>query len=479
MGNNSYFRTDSIGAKGYDFSCIYRPAYVHETNTSNYSFNFGGYYSPSTGGYSQASYAMPNSTYSSNPVSQGYADPNGGTQDSGNLIGAIQTHLANVASLSQIKDDKNLSQARKDEIAGILKEAKQIEKNARENANYSIILEGIVEMAAELDTQAAELFAVCQEEIANALQNPETKGSGGGSGEGAGSSTPSTSSDAVEVTEGDIELSDAEIKSRYGVSTQNPIRVDYMASSLASGACDEVNDWDDDDSRNAFKKYFGDGAVAGQVTSNNIIQVLYEIAKIDMEEFVQDIQDQDSGEGEASIRQLTMLISAHMDILVNAGFLDKKSDDYKNVNKYIGWIGSDLSDFDDKQENIANALCYIKDVLYKYGTEDYVSNVVKVKQAKETEEAANNYAKDYFESMNKEFVTKKNGATLSYNLPSDVKYLPNKKVYQITLEGKTFEGKDFKELNRKIMKCKDESIISNWISIKKPTEKYTYSPMDH
>ena len=463
MGNNSYFRTDSIGARGYDFSLISRTAYVHETNTPNYTFNFGGYYSPSFGGYSQGGYSMPSfatGNYSSNPVSNSYANSNVGAQGAESSIGTIQAHLANVMTLAQLKNDKNLSQARKDEIDGILKEAKQIEKNARENANYLIILEGIVEMAASLDTRAAELFTNCQEEIENALQNPEAKGADEGLGAGAGSTGSSTSStSSVEVTEGDIELSDADLMSRYELKA--PVVTELNSAYVANITIAA-------DSRSSFM------TALTTLDSKNIASFLVSLSNQDIADFCEKIDGQTTwADGdEMSMKEFLAKFDGALDLLKNSGFLSR--DDYGYACRLVVSSKNQVKDSftDDARTKIVGNLQALKRLLTATvngqavvkGSQEHFDALVKEKQAKETREAINKFYEGLAEASNGKFTF---SDANNYKLDlEEIKYLPNKQVFQATIEGKTFEGKDFKELNKKIMKCKDESIINTWISLK-------------
>ena len=219
--------------------------------------------------------------------------------------------------------------------------------------------------------------------------------------------------------------------------------------------------------------------------SKNIASFLVSLSNQDIADFCEKIDGQTTwADGdEMSMKEFLAKFDGALDLLKNSGFLSK--DEYDHACDLVvsskGQVATSFTD--DARTRIVCDLQALKRLLTATvngqavvkGSREHFDALVKEKQAKETEEAVKNYAKGYFESMNKEFVTKENSIyTVSYKLPSDVKYLPNKKVYQVTLEGKTFEGKDFKELNGKIMKCKDESIINTWISIKKPQQDTYY-----
>ncbi len=50
--------------------------------------------------------------------------------------------------------------------------------------------------------------------------------------------------------------------------------------------------------------------------------------------------------------------------------------------------------------------------------------------------------------------------------PEEITYSADKKEYKVTVEGKTFTGKDFAELDKKISKSTDENIKDKWAEIK-------------
>ena len=443
MGSYS-FRTDSIGVqgKGYDFSSISSKPYKHDESKASID-------------YSRA-YCFKTSGGSSNPI-KGYAIPKANTEVLENCIASINASLANVKTLSSIKNDSKLSESSKAEIETILDSVKIIENDMKTYAKSELILKDLVNEAAALDTQAEGLYNACLKEIENATSsNPEATGDDKGKAQ---------NESTIKVVEGDANLSNESIQKRYGINPVSQITQDINAASLASEACNAIDDSDDADSRAAFVKYFGDGAIPGMVTANNIIQVLNKIS--DMKEFIEDIQDQDVGDGEASIRQLMNLVSAHLDILVNAGALSKNDEIYKSVSDNLKNIGEGLTDFDEYQDEIANYFTQIQSKLISVGTQKYVDDKITAAQKKEETEAVKRFAKDFAELNKNSGISFEYNADSTYSLPEDVKYLPNKQVFNVKIEGKTFQGKDFKELNSKIMRNGDKSIILTWIDIKK------------
>lgn len=451
MGFN-YWGTDSIATQSYDFSSLKSRAYKHDFGSNSYNFDFSGYYSPKTMGYSFST--QTSGSYSSNPVSVGYSF-SGNSKDLANYQTGISASLANVRTLSSLKNDANLSPESKSQIEVILNTAKKIEKQAREHSTSVIVLESMANLATDLDREAAELFATCQEEITNALQSKGSTDAATGNGNPVASGAEAPTSSSSDVVEGDAKLDNATLAQRYGVS--QPI-ITEMPSSAVSTIINSAG------SRSSFTD-----TLKG-LNNQNIVSFLTQLSDSQINSLISDIDDQSylGDDDELSIKELLTTFDGSFETLKAAGYLSEA--EYDKACKILSDAKSQVKDsFTDSQEaSVKSYLIDLKKLLsvtvsdgttVTKGTQKHFDMLIKEKQGVEAQKATNEFVKA---SAGDEYDDSK-----QYALPEAIKYLPNKKVFQAKVDGKTFEGKDFKELNNKIMNCKKEQIILAWVEIKK------------
>lgn len=452
MGNNYYLRTDSIGINGVDSSFFNQKLYIP---AKDFKFDFKAYYTPQYTGSSTPSFSLQN--YSTTPVSSGFSFLNQNSDNKGLSVykTTISTALANVETLSQLEDNDNLSDASKKQIEKYLKQAEKMRTQAEQHSTSVVVLEALARMATDLDAEAAEFFASCESEIAEA--------------QGSSDSDESESSTSKTEVKGDIKLSDEELQKRYGVKPA--VTADIQAS-IANNVLDNAG------SRNSFV------TALSAISENNVLSFLVYLGQNGkINSFIDKIDGQNGWfdhDDERSIRDFLFKFEPAFKKLKDAGFLSKeKCEEYTTkINTLNEKFRHHFYD-DDRRELVRYLEALAKEISVEvdgnraaFGTEAHRKYLIKEKQNELTVKATKNFYKDYAKSTEKS----KNPVTfdenLIYSLPKEVVYLPNAKKFQATFEDKKLQkkikitGKDFNELNNNILNCGKEAVILKWIEIK-------------
>lgn len=142
-----------------------------------------------------------------------------------------------------------------------------------------------------------------------------------------------------------------------GLMIESAAKLD--ADSYASKAMDAVNSWDDDTNKSEFDKLFGTSEKAGEIDADNIIETLASFSNL--QDFVDGVEDQDSGDNKASMERICTLINDRIEKYVDGGVLSTDSSRYLHSIEALNKINEVLADgFSRYDENtIANMLTVI------------------------------------------------------------------------------------------------------------------------
>ena len=269
---------------------------------------------------------------------------------------------------------------------------------------------------------------------------------------------------SITTVEGDTKMNNAQLATRYGVKA--PV-VAEMSPTYVSNITNAA------DSRSSFTTELN------ALSNKNVVSFLVSLSDSKIDSLVSDIDSQSywSDDDEKSMKELLSKFDGAFEPLKNAGYLTK--DEYNQACELIADSKAQVKDsFTDSEESkIKSNLRKLKELLSvklsdgtsaPKGSQAHFEELIKQKQQEATTSAIADFRKAYAKSTEKS----KNPVAFDENanygaLPEEITYLPNKKVFQVKLESKTFQGKDFSQINSKIMKCKDEAIILSWIDLKK------------
>ena len=160
------------------------------------------------------------------------------------------------------------------------------------------------------------------------------------------------------------------------------------------------NDIDDDTSKECFVEFFGDGTIEnpGKVYSGNILEVLDNFTIDDLKEFIEDIEDQDSGDNINSMKRIVTLLRERLDCVVELGALKTNSSTYSNAQKVIDEINDYIkSGIESNSSNIANSLKTYCNTMRGVGA----SNKYRSVPAKELASAAMDAVNSWDDDTNK------------------------------------------------------------------------------
>lgn len=308
----------------------------------------------------------------------------------------------------------------------------------------------------QLREEAKEAEAAKAEEVASSVGD-------GSSGDGAGASAGAGAS-SVSVVGGDSQMNNGQLANRYNVKA--PVTGE-IGSSYVSNVITSAGD------RGTFTTNLA------VLNNQNIVSFLTQLSDAQIDSLISDIDGQSycSDDDELSIRELLAKFDGALETLKAAGYLT--DDEYNRACQYLMDAKSQVKDsFTDSQEaKVKSDLKSLKALLsvqlsdgttVTKGSQKHFDGLIKQKQAEAVTSAAVDFRKAYAKSTENSETPVTYDESISYgDLPEEITYLPNKKVFQVKLEGKTFQGKDFAEINSKIMKCKDEATILSWVDLKK------------
>lgn len=436
-------------------------AYFTVGDASRYSFGGGRT-------YSHADIQAVVSTHAANASVRAYS-----TQ-----IGAKWHLVRSLSFLLKPENVKFLSPESKAEIESYVKQAKEALEDLdtllkNENglsadelneilADKLADVEAVVEVTNERNQEWIEEIKEAQEARRDELLDEAEEGAGGSSGSGsrgsgaASGSAPGKKVDADELSS-DTELSEV-TKSRYGMLPTASVPECENAEELAGEAVANTMT-----TKNAFLELFGKDK---DINEKNIIEVLNEIA---IEAFVDKIAALKDGERDYStkaLKEVIKLLKDRVSLLNNAGHIT--TEDKNIVNAYIANLTSYASDVTTNKTKIVNTLTTIINTLKDKGTEEAVNADIEAKQAKAQEQAKKEFRQDYAEASGNTYSEE----TTYVDFPEEITYLPNKKLFQVTItvDSSThyFEGGNFTNINNAIRDCGIEGVIKKWNQEIKP-----------
>lgn len=389
----------------------------------------------------------------------------------GAYSGQINSLLSNIMGMSGWTKSKFLSEESKAQAQAIVDRCnnyastyKTYVKNEEGlspdnvNAMLASLLEEIKAFDLEVKALDEQLKVEMQEaQAAKADELASEAGSGGGS-LGSGSSSVST-------VEGDSKMSTAQLATRYDIKA--PV-ITELSGAYAANITNAAG------SRGSFT------TALTALDNKNTASFLVSLSEQDIEDFCEDIDGQSwacwNDDDEISMKEFLAKFDGALDLLRKSGFLTKS--EYDDACKLVADAKRQVKDSfeDSERDKVVSDLQALRKILiatvdgeeFVKGSQEHFDSLVKTKQGDEQTKAMKEFRKSYANSTrnSENPVTFDESATYS-NLPEEISYLPNKDVFQVKIEGKVFQGKDFSDINRKIMKCKDENVIMSWLEIKK------------
>lgn len=434
-------------------------AYFTVGDASRYSFGGGRT-------YSHADIQAVVSTHAANASVRAYS-----TQ-----IGAKWHLVRSLSFLLKPENVKFLSEDSKAEIESYVKQAKEAleeldtllkNENGLSADELNEILAGkladveaVVEVTNERNQEWIEEIKEAQEARRDELLDEGAEGSSSSGSRGSGAASGFASGEKVESLSEDDELTAEKSKSRYGMSNEASVPPCENASELAGKAVEDTLTTAD-----AFLELFGKGK---EINAENIVEVLDAIS--DKNAFVDKIAALKDGERDYStkaLKEVIKLLKARVSLLVKAGHIT--TEDKNLVNAHIANLTSYASDVTTNKTKIVDTLTEIINKLKDKGTEEVVNDAIEAEQAKAQEQAEKEFREDYAEASGGTY----NEETTYVAFPDEaIKYLPNKKLFQVTITvgSKTyyFEGGNFTNINNIINSTSAEvsGLETAWKAIK-------------
>ena len=450
-------------------------AYFTVGDASRYSFGGGRT-------YSHADIQAVVSTHAANASVRAYS-----TQ-----IGAKWHLVRSLSFLLKPENVKFLSEDSKAEIESYVKQAKEAleeldtllkNENGLSADELNEILAGkladveaVVEVTNERNQEWIEEIKEAQEARRDELLDEAETGAGGSSGSGrsgsgsASGTAPGKKVNADELSS-DTELSEV-TKSRYGMLPTASVQACENASELAGKAVEDTLTTAD-----AFLELFGKDK---DINEKNIVEVLNEfnvdetvtidgseVTRSKLHNFVDMIAALKDGEGDYStkaLKEVIKLLKARVTLLNNAGHI--KPEEKTLVDAHITNLTNYASNVKGNKDAIVNTLTEIINKLERKGTEEVVNADIEAKQTEAKELAEKEFRQAYAEASDGTY----SEDTTYVDFPSEIKYLPNKKLFQVTITVGSgtyyFEGGNFTNINKAITDCGIDDVFTKWQEIK-------------
>ena len=393
----------------------------------------------------------------------------------------ISMRLAKIMKLADLLDSQYLSDESKAEVRALINSAKAKETSVKNimkdtngitasklNAKLLTILDSVKEMVAEAEEKGPvwmEEALQAQEEETERLQDElEDELDDGDEG---GSDAPRTvvasgtaQGKKVDTLSSDDELKDVKQR-RYGMNPTASVPACENASELVDKAVA-----DDMTTKDKFAELFGKDK---DINEKNIIEVLDSMN--DKGAFVDKIaalKDGDNDYSEKALKEIVKLLKARVKLLDDAVHLEVT--DKNLVNAHINNLLQYASNVKTNKTTIVDTLDTIVNTLKNKGTESVVTTAIEAKQAEAKVQAQKEFRQAYAKDSEKEYDAEKTYASF----PAEITYLPNKKLYQVTIKVGTgsdekthyFEAGNFKNLNKVIVDSGLEDVITKWNEIK-------------
>lgn len=396
--------------------------------------------------------------------------------------GQINSLLSNIMGMAGWTKSKFLSEESKAQAQAIVDTCKNYASTYKtyikneeglSSDDINSMLASLLEEIKAFDLEVKELDEQLKVEMqeAQAAKAEELASEAGSSGGSAGSLVSGSSS--VSTVEGDTKMSAAQLASRYDIKA--PV-ITELSGAYAANITNAAG------SRSSFT------TALTALDNKNTASFLVSLSDQDIANFCEDIDGQSwacwNDDDEISMKEFLAKFDGALDLLRNSGFLTR--DEYNQACDLVADAKRQVKDSfkDSERAKVVSDLQALRKILIVTvdgqecvkGSQEHFDSLIKTKQDEEQSKAIVEFRKSYASSTrnSENPVTFDEGTTYS-NLPEEITYLPNKNLFQVKIESKVFQGKDFAEINKKIMKCKDEDVISSWLEIKKeiiktPTE---------
>ena len=387
----------------------------------------------------------------------------------------IKEYIEKINTMASWKDSKFLSEESKARAQAVVDRCKVFsetldsylkneDKLSADSVN--ILLASLLKEIMAFDEEVAEINEELKEECkeaeaakADELANRDGTGSSGSVGSASGDESSTL------VVEGDSKMSNAQLANRYGL--KSPAIFDISSVHINSVLS----------SASTKGKFEAEGLTV--LDNKNAIAFLAALSDSQIETFVDTIDGQSfcDNDDEVSMKAFLDKFDGALDYIKSSGFMSV--DDYNKAVKLLFDAKNAVKDsFTNSGRNtVVNNLKALKKLLMVsssdgdsvlMGSQKHFDNLVKEKQKDASDKAIAELRKSYARSTQNSSTPLTYDESLTYSsLPEEVTYLPNKNVFKVKIESKTYLGKDFTELNQKIMRSKDKNIILSWIEIKK------------